>query len=152
LFWAALAAVARRLPGAALPLALLPTAAGTAALLYRCHSARLAQLAGVVAAALLPVLARSAARPALTVATAPVVLLLPGLGRTGGFYGDPPAPLASLALLAAAALAAGVGCLPGVRRMPAWQRNSLTAALAALLAVLAVLQVRSEARVDTFDL
>jgi hypothetical protein len=152
LFWAALGAVARRLPGAGLPLALLPTAAGTAVLLYRCHSARLAQLAGVMAATLVPVLARSCFRPTLTVATAPVVLLLPGLWLTGRFYCDPPAPLTSLALLAAAALAAGVGCLPGVRRRPAWQRNLLAAVLAALLAGLAVLQVRSEARMDTFDL
>jgi hypothetical protein len=141
LFWAALAAVARRLPGAALPLALLPTAAGTAVLLYRCHSARLAQLAGVVTAALLPVLARSCARPALTVATAPVVLLLPGLWLMARFYCDPPAPVTSLALLTAAALAAGGGCLPGVRRRPAWQRNLLAAALATSLAVLAVAQV-----------
>jgi hypothetical protein len=149
LFWAALAALARRLPGAALPLALLPTAAGTAVLLYRCHSARLAQLAGVVAAALLPVLARSCARPALTVAMAPVVLLLPGLWLTGRFYCDPPAPLTSLALLSAAALAAGVGCVPGVRRRPAWQRNLLAAALAILLAVLAVAQVSQGAEQDT---
>jgi hypothetical protein len=152
LFWAALRAVARRLPGAALPLAVLPTAAGSAVLLYRCHSARLAQLAGVVAASLLPVLARSCARPTLMVATAPVVLLLPGLWLTGRFYCDPPAPLTSLALLATAALAAGVGCLPGVRRRPAWQCNLLAAALAVLLAVLAVLQVPSEAGTDTFDL
>jgi hypothetical protein len=149
LFWAALAAVARHLPGAALPLALLPTAAGSAVLLYRCHSARLAQLAGVVAAALLPVLARSCVRPALTVATAPVVLLLAGLWLLGHFYCDPPAPLTSLALLAAAALAAGAGCLPGVRRLPPWPRNFLTAALAVLLAILAVWQVRSDGGVDT---
>jgi hypothetical protein len=151
LFWAALAAVARRLPGAALPLTLFPTAAGTAVLLYRCHSARLAQLAGVVAAALLPVLARSCARPALTVATAPVVLLLPGLWLLAHFYCDPPAPVTSLALLAAAALAAGVGCLPGVGRWPAWPRNLLAAALAILLTVLAVRQVRSDGEVDTFE-
>jgi hypothetical protein len=149
LFWAALAALARRLPGPALPLALLPAAAGTAVLLYRCHSAKLAQLAGVVAAALLPVLARSCVRPTLTMATAPVALLLPGLWLTGYCYCDPPAPPASLALLAAAALAAGALCLPGVRRLSAWPRNLLAAALAALLAGLAVVQVRQEAAADT---
>jgi hypothetical protein len=151
LFWAALAALARRLPGAALPLALLPTAAGSAVLLYRCHSAKLAQLAGVVAASLLPVLARSCVRPALTMATAPVVLLLPGLWLTARLYAYTTPPAASLALLAAAALAAGVGCLPGVRRLPAWQRNLLAAALAMLLAILAVVQVRRDDNADTFE-
>jgi hypothetical protein len=150
LFWAALAGLARRLPGPALPLALLPTAAGAAVLLYRCHTIRLAQLAGVVAAALLPLLARSCVRPALMTATAPVVLLLPGLWLTARLYAYTTPPATSLALLAAAALAAGVTCLPGVRRRPAWQRNLLTAALAVLLAVVAVLQVPSEDRTDTF--
>ncbi len=149
--WGPLAALARRLPGAALPLALLPTAAGTAVLLYRCHSARLAQFAGVVAAALLPVLARSCVRPALTVATAPVVLLLPGLWLMAHFYCDPPAPVTSLALLATAALAAGVGCLPGAPQRPAWQCNLLAALLAVLLAALAVWQVRSAGGADTFE-
>jgi hypothetical protein len=148
LFWAALAALARRLPGAALPLALLPTAAGSAVLLYRCHSARLAQLAGVVAASLLPVLARSYVRPTLNVATAPVVLLLPGLWLTARLYAYTTPPAASLALLAAAALAAGVACLPGVRRLPAWQRNLLAAALAVPLAVLAVAQVQQDTGPD----
>jgi hypothetical protein len=144
LFWAALAALARRLPGPTLPLVLLPTAVGSAVLLYRCHSAKLAQLAGVVAASLLPVLARSCVRPKLAVATAPVVLLLPGLWLTGRLYCDPPAPRTSLALLAAAALTPVVGCLPGVRRLPVWPRNLLATALAALLATTAVWQVRSE--------
>ncbi len=149
LFWAALAAVARPLPGPALPLALLATAAGTAVLLYRCHTARLAQLAGVLTATLLPVMARSCVRPALMLATAPVVLLLPGLWLTARLYAYTTPPTTSLALLAAAALTAGVGCLPGVRRRPAWQRNLLAAALATLLAALAVWQVPNEGGVDT---
>jgi hypothetical protein len=133
LYGAALDAQARRLPGPVLPLALLLSAAGTAAVLGTGYSLKQTQLAGLVAAALLPVALRAALRPGLTLATPTVLVLLPGLWLIAHFYNDPPPTPTSLALLAAAGLAGGAGWLPlrGV-----W-RGLLGVVAAALLAAAA---------------
>jgi hypothetical protein len=139
--WAALEAQARRLPGAALPLTWLVVAQGSGIVLYLGHSGKLAQFAGALAAALVPVLFRSGCRPALAPATLPVALLLPGLWLTGYFYAGAPAP--SLALLAVASLAGGLGGVGVLRRLPSGPRAALGAAVASLLVAAAVLVARN---------
>ena len=126
LVWTALAGVARRMP--ALPLAVLliacTTALSVATLLA--HSASLAQLAGILAAALggsaaAVLLLRGALPLAPVVAVAAPMLVF--LATIAHFYAD--LPLAAVALLGAAPAAAWLGVARGGGAWPA-----LTAAVA----------------------
>jgi hypothetical protein len=119
----------------------LVVAQGSGIVLYLGHSAKLAQFAGALAAAHVPVLLRSGCRPVLAPATLPAALLLPGLCLTGYFYADAPAP--SLVLLAVASLAGGLGGVGVLRRLPSWLRAVLSAAVASLLVAAAVLVARN---------
>jgi hypothetical protein len=138
-FWLVLALTARRLPGAALPLILLIVSAGTAAVLDRGgHSVVLTQLAGVLVAALLPILMRSMRRPSFIMATAPVMVLLPGLWLRSYFYDYEPPPARSFLLLAVASLMGVLGLLPGVRSLAPWWRCLICVVAALLLVTWAV--------------
>lgn len=143
LFWAMLAFTARRLPGAALPLILVIVSAGTAGVLYRGHSVTLMRLAGALTAALLPILVRAACGPPVIMATAPVVVLLPGLWLRSHFYDYEPPPATSFLLLAAATLTGILGLLPGIRSLASWRRCLLCAVAAFLLTAVAMLLARA---------
>ncbi len=135
-------------PGVTQPLTLLIASAGSALVLHYGHSLKLTQLAGALAAALLPILLRSACRPSPVMATAPVMVLLPGLWLTSSFYDYTPPPPSSWLLLAAAAMAASFGLLPGVRKMTPWQRGLVCGLAASLLVAWAVSSVQSVRKKD----
>ena len=111
-----LALTARHMPGATLPLILLLVSASTAGVLSHGHSFALTQLAGVLAASLLPILVRSACRPPVIMATTPVMVLLPGLWLRSYFYDYEPPPAMCFLLLAIAAGMGGLGLVPGYGR------------------------------------
>jgi hypothetical protein len=140
-FWALLDIPARRLPGASLPLTLLIVAAGSAVVLTFSFSAKLGQFAGAFAAAMIPVLVATWWRPGRPLATGPAMVILPGLWLATFFYATP--QRTSLVLLAAAALSGGLGCVPGVRRLPPWARTLLSGVVAAALAAVAVWMARA---------
>jgi hypothetical protein len=137
-WWWALDYQGRQLPTPAAVPTLLATAAGTAAVLYYGPSYKMTLLAAVVAATLVPVALRALLAPALTVATAPLAVLLPGLWLIAQFYSDPPPPPASLALLAGAAVAGAPVCTPLTRRLKPWARGLVAFALTLALAAGAV--------------
>jgi hypothetical protein len=138
LFWAMLALTSRRLPGATLPLILLIVAVGTVGVLSHGHSITLTRLTGVLAAALLSILIRSACGSPVVLATAPIMVLLPGVWLRSYFYDYKPPATASFLLLAAASLTGALGLLPGIRLLAAWRRCLLCAVAASLLAAAAV--------------
>ncbi|HWG46191.1 MAG TPA: hypothetical protein VN688_25750 [Gemmataceae bacterium] len=137
-FWVILGFTARRLPGTTLPLILLIVSTGTVGVLYRGHSVTLTQLAGTLAAAFLPILMRSVCWPPIIMATAPIMVLLPGLWLRSYFYDYEPPPTLSFALLAAATLMGVLGLIPGIRLLAPWQKCLLCAVAASLLAAEAV--------------
>ncbi|HEY7314462.1 MAG TPA: hypothetical protein VH643_34255 [Gemmataceae bacterium] len=146
-FWFALALTARRLPGTTMLLLFL-VSAGTIGVLSRGHSVTLTQLAGVLTAALLPILIRSACGPPVILATAPVMVLLPGLWLRSHFYDYEPPPMPAFLLLAAATVTGTLGLLPGIRSLAPWRRCLLCAAAASLLATAAVLLARDASAVE----
>lgn len=148
LFWTLLAFTAQRLPGALLPLILLIASLGTVGVLHAGHSLKLTQLAGIFAAALLPILFRSACNPPVTMALAPVIVILPGLWLMSYFYSYEPQPETSLALLAAATLAGSLGLLPGIRNRAGWQRCLICGLAALLLAAWSVMAARGTEKED----
>jgi hypothetical protein len=135
-FWAVLDLQARRLPGASLPLTLLIVAAGSAVVLTYSFSAKLGQFAGAFAAAMVPLLVAAWIRPGRPLATASVMVILPGLWLAAFFYAQP--QRTSLILLAAAALSGSLGSVPGLRRLPPWARTLLSAVVAVSLVAVAV--------------
>jgi hypothetical protein len=140
-FWAALDIPARRFPGSSLPLTLVIVAAGSAVVLTYSFSAKLGQFAGAFAAAMVPVLVAAWWRPGRPLATAPAMVILPGLWLDALFYAQP--QRSSLILLAVTALSGGLGWTPGVRRLPPWTRTLLSAVVAAALVGVAVWMARA---------
>jgi hypothetical protein len=138
LLWALLDLQGRRLPAPVLPLVLLIVASGAAAVLFRGPSLKQAQLATLVVAALAPIAVRSAFRPALVLTTAPVMVLLPGLGLVARFYNDPAPPAASLALLLSALQVGALACWRPATRWRGWLRGAIVLLLVAGLTVGAV--------------
>ena len=143
LYWSLLALTARRLPGVMLPLILLIVSVGSVLVLHCGHISKLTLLATVLAAALLPILARSAWRPPLAMATAPVMTLLLGMWLRSYFYDFQPPTLSSLLLLAAAALAGVLALLPGIRMLGLWRRCLICVLTTFVLVVWAVLLAHS---------
>lgn len=138
-YWVLLDGLARRLPGVIVPLTLLVTTAGTADVLYHSRTGKLAQFAGALAAALVPVVLRSSTGPALAVAAGPPAVVLSGLWMAGYHLADRPPQAATLALLAAASLTGWLACLPALRRrLLPWQRALLCLAVAIGLMLAAV--------------
>jgi hypothetical protein len=138
IFWAVLAHSARRQPGALVPPIVLIVSTGTAGVLHAGHSLKLTQLAGIVAATLLPVLIRSFCNPPAAMTTAPVVVLLPGLWLLSYFYSDDAPPVTSFALLALATLCGGLGLLPKLRSLALWRRSLICVAVVFVLTAVAV--------------
>jgi hypothetical protein len=138
IFWAVLAHSARRQPGALVPPIVLIVSTGTAGVLHAGHSLKLTQLAGIVAATLLPVLIRSFCNPPAAMTTTPVAVLLPGLWLLSYFYSDDAPPVTSFALLALATLCGGLGLLPKLRSLALWRRSLICVAFVFVLTAVAV--------------
>jgi hypothetical protein len=137
-FGAMLAATARNLPGLTVPLVVFIASAGTTGVLCFGYSFKYAQLAGVVTAAQLPIVLRTLFRPPVVMPVAPLVFILSGLWLLSYFYSYDPPPISSFAALAAAMLSGVLGLLPGIRKLPPWQRCVLCVLPACLLTWLAL--------------
>lgn len=148
IFWAVLAYSAHRMPGVLVPFVVLIASLGTVGVLDAGHSLKLTQLAGVLAATLLPVLIRSAANPLVEMATAPVVVLLPGLWLMSYFYSDGEQLATSFALLALAASSGAIGFIPRIKSLTPRLKSLLAAAAAILLAVMAVLVAHRSSSIE----
>jgi hypothetical protein len=144
-FWWALDALADRLPGVSLPLALGVVVAGTVLVLALSEGLPWAQLEMGLLAALAACLVVACWNPQVSLArgaSAVLMVLLPGLWLLGYFYAD--VPLACILLLALGALAAWVGQLPWIARMVPWQAMLLRAAATCLPVACAVARAYSD--------
>jgi hypothetical protein len=151
IFWTVLAYSARRLPGALIPFVVLIASLGTVGALHAGHSLKLTQLAGVLAATLLPVLIRSAALPRAEMAIAPVMVLLPGLWLMSYFYSDGEHLVRSFALLALAAISGALGFMPGTKSLAPCLKSLIGAAAAIVLAVMAVVLAHRSSSIELDD-
>lgn len=123
-FWTSLDALARRRPGPAMPLILLITISAGSFVLLESANARLAQLAGVLAAAIVPALIVATWRPGVSLAGGAALvtgIVLCGLLATGhaNNYGDVPA--IAFVLIAAAPTLAWAAEFSALRRLKPWK-------------------------------
>lgn len=134
--WAAMAALAERLPGPALPAAWTIAAAGLATVIGISGSASYGQLAGTLASALGAAMVLASWKPDLSLArgaVAPMAVIYAGLLINGYFYAN--AGEFRSAWMVLAPLAAGVCLIPRVARMASW-KSALIGAAATTLAIL----------------
>jgi hypothetical protein len=125
-----LAPLVRRRPGPLVPALWALTAAAGAGVLERADLAKLAELTGVLAAALAGVALvawRAPGRPVAHGAVPVAAVLLPGLMAEGRFQTFSAVPAASFALAAAAPLGLAVAELPGLRALPPRGRGAVRA-------------------------
>jgi hypothetical protein len=123
-----------------LALPLFVATVGAAVLLFWSHTAKLAQQAGILAAALLPFCIWPFGRPVTALpssAVAIVGLLLPGFLLAGSLYSARTPPTGSIALILTAPFAAALGCLPGPRWLPRCLSGVAAAGLVAAALILA---------------
>jgi hypothetical protein len=139
--------LARRRPGPLVPLLWALAVGAGAFVLERSANAKLAQLAGALAAALGAVtLAAVLApwRPVAHGAVAVAAALLPGFMAEGKFYTFGEVPLTSFVLAAVAPLGLLVAELPGLRSLPARGQSAVrTLAVLVPLAVAVALAIRA---------
>jgi hypothetical protein len=147
-FWTVLATTARRVPGALVPAVVLIASLATVGVFATGHSFKLTQLAGVLAATLVPVLLRTFINPPATTVTAPVMVLLPGLWLLSYFYSDDEHLVRSFGLLALTILSSGLVLLPGVRSLAPWKKGLLCILVASSLAIAAVVLAHKSAPVE----